>query len=322
GGIKAVIWTDVFQFLIIIIGMIITLAMGCSRVGGFANMWNLCQRGGRIQPIDFDLNPLTRHTFWGLTIGVGATCTHLYGVSQPGVQRFSATRSLKDARLTMLTVIPAVCVIYALTALVGLTVYAYYSHIQCDPMVIGAVTNINQIFPYFVMDVLAVPGVPGIFLAAMFSAALSTISSLVNSLAANVWEDVLRDRFPNTSPARATHITKGLVIVLGILSTVMAFIAMKIPGQILQVTMALSGAVGGSVVGMYCLGAFTTSCNWKGVTVGGWVGFAFLLWIALGAFTIKSTKHILPPASTNGCYVENVSELFNETITTPYSTNE
>ncbi|CAH1781603.1 unnamed protein product, partial [Owenia fusiformis] len=60
GGIKAVIWTDVFQFLIIMIGMIIALAMGCSRVGGFANMWDLCQRGGRIQPIDFDLNPLTR----------------------------------------------------------------------------------------------------------------------------------------------------------------------------------------------------------------------------------------------------------------------
>ncbi|CAH1785524.1 unnamed protein product [Owenia fusiformis] len=322
GGIKAVIWTDVFQFLIMLIGMIIALAMGCIRVGGFSNMWELCQRGGRIQSFDFDFNPLTRHTFWGLTIGIGTTWVYLYGVSQPGVQRFSATPSLRDARSTVLLVVPVVCAIYALNALVGLTVFAYYSHIQCDPMASGAVTNQNQIFPHFVMDVLGVPGVPGIFLAAMFSAALSTISSALNSLAANIWEDFLKDRFPNTTPARATHVTKALVIASGMLSTVMAFIAMMIPGQILQVTLALVGAAGGAIVGMYSLGAFTSSCNWKGAVVGGWVSLAFVLWISAGAFSIKSTKHILPPASTNGCYFGNISDIWNETNTTPDYTRE
>lgn len=73
----------------------------------------------------------------------------------------------------------------------GLAIYTKYR--RCDPLEAGRISSNDQLMPLYVMDTLsAYPGVPGLFIAGIFSAGLSTISATVNSLAAVILEDYIK----------------------------------------------------------------------------------------------------------------------------------
>lgn len=77
--------------------------------------------------------------------------------------------------------------------LIGLVMYANLE--KCDPHASGAVKKIDQVLPYFVLHVGSkVPGLPGIFVAGIFSAALSTMSGLLNTMSCMIYDDFLRNR--------------------------------------------------------------------------------------------------------------------------------
>lgn len=66
GGLKAVIWTDVFQSVIMLLSMLAIIFKGTYDIGGFENMWNINKDGGRLNFFDFDPNPMIRQSFWSL----------------------------------------------------------------------------------------------------------------------------------------------------------------------------------------------------------------------------------------------------------------
>ncbi|NWZ87736.1 SC5A6 protein, partial [Poecile atricapillus] len=88
GGLKAVIWTDVFQTLVMLAGQVAVIVVGAWRVGGMARVWRVAEQEGKISGIDLDPNPLERHTFWSLAVGGIFMMLSLYGVNQAQVQRY------------------------------------------------------------------------------------------------------------------------------------------------------------------------------------------------------------------------------------------
>ncbi|NWX30417.1 SC5A6 protein, partial [Notiomystis cincta] len=88
GGLKAVIWTDVFQTLVMLAGQVAVIVVGAQRVGGMARVWHVAEQEGKISGIDLDPNPLERHTFWSLAVGGVFMMLSLYGVNQAQVQRY------------------------------------------------------------------------------------------------------------------------------------------------------------------------------------------------------------------------------------------
>ncbi|NXD45672.1 SC5A6 protein, partial [Copsychus sechellarum] len=88
GGLKAVIWTDVFQTLVMLAGQVAVIVVGAWRVGGMARVWHVAEQEGKISGIDLDPNPLERHTFWSLAVGGIFMMLSLYGVNQAQVQRY------------------------------------------------------------------------------------------------------------------------------------------------------------------------------------------------------------------------------------------
>lgn len=73
----------------------------------------------------------------------------------------------------------------------GLAIYAKYH--DCDPLEAGRITSTDQLMPFYVMNMLSMyPGLPGLFIAGIFSAGLSTVSATHNSLAAVILEDYIR----------------------------------------------------------------------------------------------------------------------------------
>merc|ERR1711910_191100 len=101
----------------------------------------------------------------------------------------------------------------------GMVIYAFYDIMGCDPIKIKMVEKPDQIFPIFVMQVMGdIPCIPGLFVAGVFSGALSTVSSGLNSLAAVTLKDFIQSGCNvDLSEGKATLITKLLAVGFGIL---------------------------------------------------------------------------------------------------------
>ncbi|XP_041373436.1 sodium-coupled monocarboxylate transporter 1-like [Gigantopelta aegis] len=315
GGMKAVIWTDVFQTVIMLAGMLAVLIQACIKVGGISEVWRICEEGGRISFFDFNTDPHIRHTFWTLIVGIYFVWLPPYTVDQQMVQRFSSTKSLKHAKWALLCNVPGMFILITLCSVTGLTLYAYYT--ECDPLKDKKISNPNQLLPFFVLDILGhLPGLPGLFVASLFSGALSSVSSMLNSLAAVTWEDFLKIRYSHISDSKATAITKVLALCYGCVGVGLAFLVAQLGGTVLQASLTLNGAIGAPLVGIFILGAFFTSTNWIGTLVGGVCGLAFALWLSVGAYLTTPLDFKLP-TSTDGC---NVTANISVTMATMMST--
>lgn len=99
GGLKAVIWTDVFQTLVMFLGQLAVIIVGSAKVGGLGCVWKIASECDRISGIELDPDPFVRHTFWTLAFGGIFMMLSLYGVNQAQVQRYLSSRTEKAAIL-------------------------------------------------------------------------------------------------------------------------------------------------------------------------------------------------------------------------------
>uniref|UniRef100_A0A1I8IAS4 Fibrinogen C-terminal domain-containing protein n=2 Tax=Macrostomum lignano TaxID=282301 RepID=A0A1I8IAS4_9PLAT len=96
GGLKAVIWTDVFQSVVMTAGILAIIIRGLIDLGGIGNVWQISYKYGRIE---FDnLDPRVRHTVWGLVVN-GIAYSSTFGVSQASVQRYCSVKTMRQAQL-------------------------------------------------------------------------------------------------------------------------------------------------------------------------------------------------------------------------------
>ncbi|KAK2187297.1 hypothetical protein NP493_170g00031 [Ridgeia piscesae] len=310
GGMRAVIWTDVFQFIVLMTGLLVIVVRGVIVVGGIQRVFDIANSEGRIFWITLDFDPRVRHTLWGFLLGWSLAWSNVYGLSQSAVQRYCATGSLREARMVVLLNIPLVIATISMVSFIGLTVFAYYADIGCDPLASGQISTGNELLPHFVTQVFAdTKGFYGVFLAILYSGALSSVSSSLSASAANTWEDLLKPNLPHLGEYRAALLNKLIVVVYGGVAIGVAFFVSAIPGPITQVIMALSSSVASPLFGVFVLGGLFRRANWKGALVGGVVGLCVMMTINMGALTVKGYNPTLPPTSTDQCQVA-----FNSTI--------
>ncbi|KAK6963818.1 sodium-coupled monocarboxylate transporter 1 [Biomphalaria glabrata] len=301
GGLKAVIWTDVFQTLVMLAGMMAVLIKGFMVSGGGESVWNINYQGMRIEFFNFDFDPRVRHTFWALLIGIFFIWLPPYTVDQQMVQRFSSARSLRDAKIALLLNVPGMFIMISLCSLTGLVLFAHFAN--CDPLKQKKIGNPNQLLPYYVMEILGnAPGIPGLFVSSLFSGALSSVSSMLNSLSAVTWEDFMKPHMKSTTDARATLITKCLAVVYGAIGIGVAFLVQELGGTVLQISLTLNGAAGAPLVGLFILGSCFSSTNSIGALVGGALGLTFSLWLSVGAYLSKPVTNRLP-VTMAGCNI-------------------
>ncbi|XP_050734620.1 sodium-coupled monocarboxylate transporter 2-like isoform X2 [Eriocheir sinensis] len=307
GGMKAVVWTDVMQLAVILGGLMAILVKGCMDLGGFTNIWNTALAHNRTGPniirLDFDL--YERHTVANILLGafLGSLCS--FACSQTAVQRYSSMKTLNHARVSLLLTIPFYMSLYFLAAFVGLVLFATYE--GCDPLEAGLITKKDQILPFFVMDKLSsAPGLPGLFVACIFSGALSTISSAVSSQAAVTWEDWLAPLpcCAALSPTAQAAVTKLLAGAYGTVAVGLAFMAGNL-GGLLQTAHAFVGSVSGPLLSVFVLAFFMPFSNAFGACVGLLLGTAAPLTISFGASNLGLQPKLLP-TTTDMCPLDLV----------------
>ncbi|XP_029455580.1 sodium-coupled monocarboxylate transporter 1-like [Rhinatrema bivittatum] len=314
GGLKAVVWTDVFQVGIMVAGFSSVIIRAVVVQGGIGPILNDSYYGGRLNFWDFNPNPLQRHSFWTIIIGGTFTWTGIYGVNQSQVQRYIACKTRFHAKMSLFVNLLGLWAILACAVLCGLALFSIYK--DCDPWTAKLVSAPDQLMPYLVLDILQdYPGLPGLFVACAYSGTLSTVSSSINALAAVTVEDLIKPYFKSLNEKKLSWISKGMSLLYGVVCIAMAALA-SLMGALLQAALSIFGMVGGPLLGLFSLGILFPFANSIGAIVGLLAGFIISLWVGIGAQLYPPLPERSLPLnlSTAGCIINDTS---NWTSSTP-----
>uniref|UniRef100_A0A8C4UIG4 Solute carrier family 5 member 5 n=1 Tax=Falco tinnunculus TaxID=100819 RepID=A0A8C4UIG4_FALTI len=305
GGMKAVIWTDVFQVFVMLSGFIAVIIRGVLLVGGPARVLGIATNGSRVNFGDFNPDPRSRYTVWTFLLGGTLVWLSMYGVNQAQVQRYVACRTEREARMALLVNQVGLFSIVSSAVACGLVMFALYK--DCDPLLAGYISAPDQYMPYLVLDIFETyPGVPGLFLACAYSGTLSTASTSINAMAAVTVEDLIKPRLPTQSPQRLTLISKGLSP---------RWAARQSSPSPLQGSFTVMGVISGPLLGAFVLGMFLPMCSTAGVLGGLGAGFALSFWVAVGGTLYPpsaATMGVLP-SSVAHCPLRNHTAAGNRT---------
>ncbi|ETN60334.1 sodium/solute symporter [Anopheles darlingi] len=310
GGMKAVLFTDVFQSVLMFAAIYAVIICAAVKAGGLGPIWDAASEGGRLEIWNFSPDPTTRHTWWSLTIGGMFTYLSLYAVNQTQVQRLKTVKDLKSAQKALWLNWPILSLLSLSTSFSGLAIYYFYR--TCDPLSQGRIKVRDQTMPLFVVDAMGdLPGLPGLFVSGIFSASLSTVSAALNSLAAVTLEDYLKPLYMKIKKEplpdlQSSFPSKVMAFIYGLICIAVAFLAQNM-GGVLQASLTIFGVVGGPLFALFSMGMFTTRANQRGVITGLLVGLSFSLWIGFG--------QPRPPLKTLDFSTEDCSDFggFNET---------
>ncbi|XP_017774332.1 PREDICTED: sodium-coupled monocarboxylate transporter 1-like [Nicrophorus vespilloides] len=306
GGLKAVVWTDVVQTLIMVGAMILVIVKGTIDVGGFENVWKRNWNSDRIEMPNFDLNPLTRHTFWTLVVGGSFYLIQSCIVNQNMLQRYLALTNIKHVNRSLWLFVFGLFVFIGLGAYSGMVIYATFY--KCDPLTTKLAREKDQLLPLLVMEVLGdYPGLPGLFIAGIFSAALSSLSTGLNSMAAVILEDFGGYCMKSHGEIAEKHkqiIMRMSVITFGVICVILVFIVERL-GPVLQMTASISAISAGPCLSLFTMGMLLPWINGKAALTGGITGLGLMAWICLSAQASIASGDLLfaeKPVTTEGCH--------------------
>uniref|UniRef100_A0A674NRC3 Solute carrier family 5 member 5 n=1 Tax=Takifugu rubripes TaxID=31033 RepID=A0A674NRC3_TAKRU len=296
GGMKAVIWTDVFQTCVMLLGFLAIYIHGTILVGGPGKVLEIANNGSRINFDDFDPDPRKRYTFWTLSVGGALVWLAMNGVNQAQVQRYISCRTEKHAQWAVFVNQVGQYMIVGSAAICGIVMFAYYS--DCDPLKSGRIASPDLYVPYFVLEIFQnLPGFPGLFLACAYSGTLSTVSTSINAMAAVTIEDLLKPRVQHMTQKKLLFISRGLSVLYGAGCLTLAALSSFLDWGVLQGSFTVMGVVSGPLMGVFTLGIFIPASNKLGAFCGFMVGFSVSVWLAIGSTLYppsRETMGVLP----------------------------
>ena len=263
GGIAAVIWTDLIQFVIYIGGSILAAyELVHLAPGGWTGIMNTARDAGKLQVFSFSRDLTVPFTFWAGLIGGTFLTNASHGTDQLLVQRLLTCRNLRDSQKAIITSGFIVLAQFVLFLGIGIMLFAYYQHVPRPP-----ITTNDEIFPVFIVTTLP-HGISGLVIAAIFAAAMSNLSGSLNSLASTT----VLDLYNPLSGGKATDaqllaLSKWCTAAWGIVLILIAIVA-RGWGSVFTAGLTAASIVYGPMLGAFLLGVLTRRAHTTGVIVG------------------------------------------------------
>ena len=269
GGMKAVIWTDVLQFSILVLGMGTILYLSVSRIpAGLSTIINVARESGKLHLFNFSMDPSQLTSVWAMLIGGSFMVLSTWGTDQAYLQRYFTTKSLKDSRrsvlLDALIAIPVGLVLY----LIGTVLYVYY-HFSPDHL--RGLPTADAILPFFVVHEMG-GAFSGLVIASIIAASMAVLSAGINSLTTVTCVDFYQRLFHrDANDARLVLVGRLGTIGWGLTATVGALFVGRL-GSVVNAFNLINSLLGGPILGIFLLGMLTRRAKGTGAVVGAAVG--------------------------------------------------
>jgi len=300
GGMRAVIWTDVMQFCLYILGSIAAFFVLLHKIpGGWTTIAHTAAAaGGKFSVFDFTFSLTKSYTFWSGLIGGTFLTMASHGTDQTMVQRLLAARSERESKMALISSGFIVFVQFALFLVIGVMLFVFARYYAL-PIPEG---DTDRIFPSFIVHDMPI-GVVGIVLASIFAVAMSNASGSLNSLASSTVMDFRRAGDPVASVHRSRLITLAWGLVLGFLGLVRW-------GGVLVAGLTIASITYGGLLGVFLLGTWNRRANETGALVGFVAGIATM--IVVNRFTpLAFTWYVLAGTIVTFA-IGSIASLFGE----------
>lgn len=277
GGLRAVVLTDVVQVFILFGGAALVLVLIAIDMGGVSAWWPSQWPANWQRPV-FWIEPEIRFTFAGgfLSYFTWNVCTA--GSDQMAVQRYLATRDAHAARrMYNISLLTAVALMPFL-ALVGMALMAYFlSRPEMLPAGRTVVENADQLLPIFIVRGLPA-GISGLIIAALLAAAMSSLSSGLNSVCSVVTSDFI-DRFRKHKVAESSHVllAKYVSVAIGVVVVLLSALFGYLEGNLLELCYKVANLLTVPLFMMFFMALFIPWATAPGTYAGTAVSLAVVV---------------------------------------------
>ncbi len=281
GGLKAVIWADAIQGIILIGGALLCLVILLfSMPEGPLQAFDIAIHSPVGNKFSFGAftSDLTTSTFWVCLIyGIFINLQN-YGIDQNYVQRYHAAKTDRDARFSALFGGYLFIPVSALFFLIGSVLYSYYT---ANPGLLpeDIAAKPDYVFPYFIVHGLPI-GLRGLLIASIFAAGMSTVSTSVTSAATIILTDYYKPLARKSSERRDVFVLRLSSVIVGIIGIIVA-IAMLSVESIIDAWWKLSSIFSGGMLGLFLLGILPRRISHTAALVGCILGIIVIAWISL-----------------------------------------
>jgi SSS family transporter len=279
GGMKAVVWTDVIQFVVYVLGAVVAFALLVARLpGGWGELVATGTAAGKFHWLDLSTALDSPYTLWAGLIGGMFLTFGSHGADQLMVQRYLCARSRGEAARALWTSGIVVLAQFAFFLLIGVGLFAFYS--AFPPAV--AFDRPDRVFIRFIVEQLP-HGVIGLVAGAVFAAAMSTLSSSLNSSATALVTDFYRPLArPDASPLHLLRVTRGFTLFFGLVQMLVALGGPMLSQTVVEAVLIIAGFTTGITLGVFFLGIFTRRVGQSAALAGLVLGLGVITVVAFG----------------------------------------
>jgi len=293
GGMEAVIWVEVIQLGIYLLGAIAAAIILVTAIdGGVSAAIQTARQYGKFSLFDFSFDFTKTFTFWAGLIGGCFLTMSTHGTDQYLVQRYLCTDRPRRAAAALLTSGAIVLGQFVGFLFIGVLLFAFY-HPFSDPGYTTAssaafpFTGGDRVFPDFITRHLP-PGLSGLVVAAIFAAAMS---SSLNSIAATAMNDLYKPFRSRRSDKHYLKISHVLTLTWGVVQIAVALVLRNQNRSALDLALSIASLINGPILGVFLVGVFLKRVSQPPALIGMLVSMATMLYIYLGT-TIAWTWYV------------------------------
>lgn len=263
GGIKAVVWVDAVQMGLYLFGALVAIVAVQGMVpDGWASVLSSASSAGKLRVLDFSLNLSTTYTVWAGVFGGAVFTMASHGTDQLIVQRLLTCKDQRSAQKALVGSGAVVILQFLLFLIVGLGLWSFYGGRDF--------TRSDDIFALFIVEQLP-PGLTGLLIAGVFAAAMSSLSSSINSLASatayDYWAPMVGARDDETRILQAGRVFTLVWSILLILGAIL-FIPLSEGTSAVEAALGIASLVYGGLLGAFALGVLTKRPGQRDVIIG------------------------------------------------------
>lgn len=288
GGVEAVIWTDVMQTIVFLVGGLGCVAIVFLTPGvGPVNVFETAIADNKFNLTADTAFTITRETIWVLILWGFISNLQEHVSDQIKIQRYCAVPSDRAAKSSImfngLMCIPVWC----LFMFIGTCLYAYYKA-EVTPSVEGMKSD--EVFPHFILTVMPV-GMSGLVIAGILAAAMSTLSATMNAVATVMTVDLYKRYFVKNRDDKHYLISGKLFSLLSGVAMIITALLVERAGQdtFLPMSFFITSMLVGGLGGLFCIGFFSTRTS----TAGMYVGIVATVLVTL-YLTLSAVEGVLP----------------------------
>jgi SSS family transporter len=267
GGVRAVVWTDVLQFVMLVAGGAVAI-LYVTQVypGGFGALIEAGGEAGKTRVLDLSLDPTLQFTLWAGVFAMPFQNLAAYGTDQLNTQRMLCCRSVREARLALYWSNAGELVV-VLFLTVGLALWGFYGTHPIDPAFAPLVEEKgDRIFPAFILSELPV-GLRGFMVAALFAAAMaSPVLAALAETTLTMFHD--GHRAGTLAPARALWLSRVAVVVWGLVLGAFAFSLAGRGEQLVPLAFQMTTYTYGPMLGLFLLALFVPRARIHSLALG------------------------------------------------------